>query len=421
MAIVLDATEAAIRRGIKTVGIGKKGSQPLGRNLAREIAADFKAGKVAPAEAGAFFAGLFFKGITAEEEILDSVFPVGGTLKNSPLLVKTLCADAPDFVQEICLRLLQGQTLDKATAHRLGRFLFADIPGDGARGLIASALRVRYETDQEYEGLLAAMNETITPAFRRLVPTGEPSLQIAEPFDGNDHSYLTTPLLARYAQSLGFRTVHLVGRNSGPKLIYNLLDVADALAVPYAQGNTDLEGQSSGYGFFIRQQDLSPAVDRWVELRRQTIKRPFLATLEKFLNPVGARIIMTSAFHPPYGEKMLTISERAGFPGVIVVRNGMEGGIGFPLLRSAKILLSARQRNGTYLRYEIDFNAAEFLGVKVDVEEKRGHLSAQENAQFIKRYLDTSSSGDQLFDLRVKATCEGLRRALAWLEKNIQD
>ena len=197
-------------------------------------------------------------------------------------------------------------------------------------------------------------------------------------------------------------------------MVYNLLDVADALAVPYARGNADLGNLKPEYGWFIRQKDLSPAVDRWVDIRRQTIKRPFLATLEKFLNPATASIVVTSAFHPPYGEKMRTVSERAGFAGVVVVRNGMEGGLGFPLLRSAKILLSARQKDGSYLRHEMDFDA----GVKIEVEEKRERLLASENARLIEQYARAGSSGDKHFDLRTRATCAGLHQALEWLKRS---
>src|SRR3989338_2363192 len=173
MAIVLDIREDAIRRGIRTVGVGKKGSKSLSGPLAQEITEDLKAGKVTPASAGAFFAGLFYKGITPEEEVLEQIFPVPGVLKDPRLLVKALASDAPDFVQDICLRLLSDQTLDKNTAYRLGQFLLSDASGDGARGLIASLLRVRYETYDEYEGLLTAINETIVPPFRAPVPSGD--------------------------------------------------------------------------------------------------------------------------------------------------------------------------------------------------------------------------------------------------------
>jgi anthranilate phosphoribosyltransferase len=166
---------------------------------------------------------------------------------------------------------------------------------------------------------------------------------------------------------------------------------------------------------------LSPAVDRWVDLRRQTIKRPFMATLEKFLNPVGARIIATSAFHPPYGEKMMTISERAGYPGIIVIRNGIEGSLAFPLKREVRILCSARQQDGSYRRHEIVFEAEKFLGTVVETEEKLESPKAVDNARLIEEYVSKGSTENRHFDLRVKATCEGFRQAVGWIENNGQD
>src|SRR5262249_25536944 len=159
---------------------------------------------------------------------------------------------------------------------------------------------------------------------------------------------------------------------------------------------------------------LAPALDRWVDIRRQIIKRPFLSTLEKFIKPCPAGIIAASAFHPPYGEKMLTIAERAGFPAAIVVRNGIEGSMAFALKRPVKSLLSGRQNDGTFRRHELTYDA-QILGPMPAVEEQRAVMSAEENAALIKEYCRSGSSGDQWFDLRAKATCEGFRLAIGWL------
>lgn len=419
MAIILDPKEPAIRRGIKTVGVGKKGSQAMDAALTAEVLADLKAGRATPAAIGAFLAGLLTKGLEPQEMLIAQAFP-DGALQDPQKIVEAIASDAPVFVQWICVQLLSGHTLDRATACELGRFLFSDQPGDGARGLVASLLRVRYETDDEYEGLWQAIQETIQPNFRTSTPDGEPIVQMAEPFDGNDHSYLITPIVAGFIQAQGYRVVNMIGRNSGPKLVFNLHDIMKFLPdTQYCLANQDLAKPLSATGYYIRQVDISPALDRWVGIRHQTIKRPFLATLEKFIKPVDARIVITSAFHPPYGEKMTTISERAGFPGVMVIRNGIEGSIAFPLKRPAKILLSARQENGTYIRHEINMDVESFLGITPAMEERREQLTAQENTRLIQSYLDQGTSHDEWFDLRVKATCEGVRQGLEWLERNI--
>ncbi len=419
MALILDPNEAAIRRGIKTVGVGKKGSKAMDAQLTADVLADLKAKRATPAAIGAFVAGLIAKGVEPHEVVLEEVFG-NGTLSDPTLLVNTIAADAPEFVRWICVQLLTGHTLDKQTAKELGQFLFSTEPGDGARGLVASLLRVRYETDDEYEGLWQAIQETLLPAFQQPTPEGEPIVQIAEPFDGNDHSYLITPIIGSFIQSLGYRAVHMIGRNSGPKLVFNLFDVMKHLpTTTYAQSNADLAQPLSPMGWFVRQADLSHALDRWVDLRHQTIKRPFLATLEKFVKPLDARIIITSAFHPPYGVKMTTISERAGFAGIIVVRNGIEGSVGFPLKRPVKMLLSARQEDGQYKRHDIELDPQEHLTQVPELEETREQLNARDNAQLIQAYLEQGQSQDRWFDNRVHFTCTGLKIAIEWLERNI--
>ena len=115
--------ESAINRGIKTVGIGKKGSKHLSPELAKEILAQLRTDKIPPAAKGAFFAGLINKGVAPEEKILEKAF-APGIFTDSNRLVEFLSKDAPEFVQKICTQILNQQTLDRQTAYQLGKFLF---------------------------------------------------------------------------------------------------------------------------------------------------------------------------------------------------------------------------------------------------------------------------------------------------------
>jgi len=409
MAIVLDPNEPAINRGIKTVGIGKKGSKALSPELALEIVKELKLGKISQAAQGALYAGLTAKGIEPQEKVLEEALV--GILKESP-----------EFVQWVCAQLEQGHSLDRQTAFDLGKFLFSDEPGDAARGWIASFLRVRYETDEEYEGLLGAMEETIGPAFKTPIPNGDPIIQFAEPFDGVDHSYMITPVIGYKLQAEGYRVVHQVGRNSGPKFDMNMWDIAQALGQKAAVSNADLASAKPAYGWFFHQSIMSKALDRWVNLRHQIIKRPFLATLERFVNPIKADILIASAFHPPYGDKMLTIAERAGFKNIIIVRNGIEGTIAFPLLREVKLLIATQQKDGSYKRHELIIENAAL----VDTEEMVIKPKASDNAKLITSYVqkgkantDQGTGNSIHFDLRVQSTCNGLNQALSWMKESI--
>lgn len=418
MIISTQTTEPAINRGIKLVGIGKKGSKPLNSPLIKEIVADLKAGKIDPAAKGAFFAGLILKGVTEEELELEEALSAGVLHRTSHReLVESLSPEAPEFSKNISTRILEGHHLDKETAYRLGEFLFSQEPGDCIRGLVASALRVRYETPDEYEGLLTAVQETIEPAFCQETPTGDPIIQLAEPFDGVDHSYLITPLLAEFLQHKGYRVVSLVGRNSGPKEGNNLYDLAKALQGTFARGSSDLGPPKPTFGWFVDQKDLSNALDRWVDIRRKIIKRPFLSTLEKFVNPFRAKIVITSAFHPPYTEKMITIAERAGFPAAIVVRNGLEGTLAFALKRAVKMMCSTREKEGYYNRIEAEFDPQKHLKIEVETEEKLEQPSLAENVRLIQEFQEKGKTTNQLFDQRVAVTIKGISQAIDYFKK----
>ncbi len=410
--------DTPIRLGIKTVGVGKRGSKALSPELAQAILSDLQTEKILPVEKGAFFAGLFLKGITPPEKILESALPAG-TLQSARNLAQFLAHDVPESIQMICQELLDGKELPLSKALELGRFLFSDLPGDGARGLVATALRVRYETSEEYEGLRLSIQETIERGFRIPTPPGFPIIQLAEPFDGVDQSYLLTPLMAQHLIAHRYRVISLVGRNSGPKSGYNLLDLSSALKGHFPLNNTEITDTQPAFGYFLHQAFLSRPLDHWVNLRRQIIKRPFLATLERFLNPAGARILFTSAFHPPFTEKMITIAERAGFPGAVVIRNGLEGSLAFPLLRPVKIMCSARCQDGTYRRHEFEFDPQALLGHDIHVEEKLSYPDLEENVRLIKVHAHKGRTHNRHFDLRIKATLLGIDQALEWLNKNI--
>lgn len=414
----IQSNDTAITRGIKAVAIGKRGSKPLSAEFVAEIIDELKTGSVPAIARGAFFGALKMKGITEEEQKLGVIFPPN-TLNDPELLTNALAPDAPDFVKMFCTGLLHGTTLTVEDAERLGDFLFSNQPGEGARGLVASILRVRYETPDEYEGLLNSMHKTIEEPFQAPVPKGAPIIQLAEPFDGVDHSNLITPLTAQFVQRLNYRVVSLVGRNSGPKYGNNLLDLARSLRGNFLVNSNGLSDEAPTFGWYLNQQNLSKPMDRWVERRQQIIKRPFLSTLERFLNPLNAHIIISSAFHPPYGEKMLTICERAGYSGSIIVRNGLEGTLSFPLMRAAKILCSARQEDGSYKREEIVIQPEDYLDHKIKVEERLDNPSLEKNKELIETYQRDGKTSYALFDSRIKVTCAGFKKAIEWVENNM--
>jgi anthranilate phosphoribosyltransferase len=354
------------------------------------------------------------KGPTEEELRLQEAFEPN-IFSKPEKLIEYIAPQAPGKIKEFCVRLMRQDILNKEEAYQLGEFLFSNKPGDGARGLVASILRVRYETDDEYEGLLKALKETFDPNFFQLRAHARNLIQIADPFDGVDQTNIITPLVADYLQTLNYSVVSMVGRSSGPKLVYNLYDIAMALNIKFLSKTEDLNVPNP-FGHYLNQADLSKPMDRWVDIRRQIIKRPFLATLERFVNPFQAEIMIASAFHAPYGEKMMTIAKRAGFPKIIIVRNGIEGSTAFPLKRPAKVLLSLRQKDGEYKSQEMTFDPEKFLTKTPDIEEKLERPDLKTNVELMTQYKREGKTQNPLFDERIKFTCYGLEQCLNWFK-----
>ncbi len=125
-----------------------------------------------------------------------------------------------------------------------------------------------------------------------------------------------------------------------------------------------------------------------------------------------------SAFHGVYGDKMGELAERAGFPGSIVVRNGVEGTIAFPLTRPAKILCSARQKDGQYIRHEILFDALAYLKIELANEEKLDNPSITINGALIQEYLASGQTTNSEYNYRIAATCAGIQQGIDWINHN---
>lgn len=406
--------DTALTDAIRSVGVGKHGSWDLKEDQISRVLIELKNG---PSELvrGAFFGSLIAKGPSSIEKSLESALEEG-VFSRPDRLSAILCDGAPLEIVEICAELIGGGELSYDRALRLGRFLFSDEKGEGARGLAAAILRVRYETDAEYAGILDAIAETILPAFASVDRPRLPIVQLAEPFDGVERSYLLTPLIARFLNQRGYTPVSLTGRSGGPKMQMNLEDLARSLGGVFLSPEKGFETSSPEWGYFLSQKDVSTALDAWVERRRLIVKRPFLATLERFVNPLAADLLIASAFHAPYAEKMAVIAEHAGFKAGIILRRGQEGTLSFSLNRPAEIVAFVRKPEGTR-RHAFSWNP-EGHGYPLEEDGRIESPQASDNADLIRKFVGTPTEIDPRMRKRMEVTLLGIGFALDWIEAN---
>lgn len=419
--MVLNAPAAStpLGRGIKHIGIGKYGSKPLTPELLTDCRAALLDPTAHPLQRGAFLGALLAKGMTPEEKTLEAVIGKGA-FDHPTFFINKICPDLPERLHPIAIKLVRGANLQVSEAEQLGDYLFGDGVCETFRGLAASIMRVRHETNEEYQGLMRAAERTYSPGFGPISCADRPLIQLAEPFDGVEHSYLITPLLGQFFQKRGYGAISLVGRSGGPKFTLNALDLYMNLGCQFLQSNHELDTPLQSFGWVLDQKALSPALNRWVDRRTVIIKRPFLATLEKVLNPCHARILVTSVFHITYQMKMAELAMLAGFDGVIVLKRGLEGSLAPSTSRSSGILCAVRTPKGHLFFQHFEGDAPAFSAFRTEAESEPEQPQASDNARLVRKFMANGHSDDTEFDNRVRFAHALYGRGLDWIEGQLQ-
>ena len=419
--MVLDtpATDTPLGRGIKHIGIGKYGSKPLPPDLLAECRTALTDPMTHPLQLGAFLGALLAKGPTAEEKTLEDVIGKGA-FDHPTFFINKVCPDLPGGLLPIATKLVRGANLQVTEAQQLGNFLFGEGKCETFRAMAASIMRVRHETNEEYHGLMRAAEETFSPGFGPISCADRPLLQLAEPFDGVENNYLITPLLAQFFQKRGYGAISLVGRSGGPKFTLNALDLYMHLGCQFLQSNHELDTPLEPHGWVLDQKALSPALNRWVDRRQLILKRPFLATLEKVLNPCHARVLVTSVFHITYQMKMAELAMLAGFDAVIVLKRGLEGSLAPSTSRATGILCAVRTPRGHLFYQHFEGDTPAFASFRTATETEYEQPLATDNARLVRQFMTDGHTLDPEFDNRVRFAHALYGRGLDWIEGQLR-
>ncbi|MGA0556958.1 anthranilate phosphoribosyltransferase [Larkinella sp. VNQ87] len=410
-----DSATTALARGIQHIGVGKQQNRSLPPALLDECREALQSGDAEPILVGSFLGALLTKGPTSEERSLETVYGKGA-FSNPAFFINKVCPDLPANLFPIATKLLKGHTLRPSEAHQLGNFLFLEDECETFKGMAASILRIRNESNDEYKGLYEAAMETITPGFRQLSCVDRPLVQLAEPFDGTDHTYLITPLLAHFFEQRGYGTLSVVSRTPGPKYTLNAHDLYLYLGCQMLQSNHEINTPPEPFGWVLDQKALSPALNRWVDRRRVMLKRPFLSTLERILNPCSARILVTSVFQVTAQMKMAELALMADFDAVIVLKRGLEGSLAPSTSRGSGILCAVRTARGHLFYQHFDSNLASFVGYRTESDDIVTNLQVSDNARLVRDFMQEGETGNDDFDNRARFMQALLSRGMDWIE-----
>ncbi|RMG44848.1 MAG: hypothetical protein D6719_01195 [Candidatus Dadabacteria bacterium] len=407
-----DALEI-IREALNISASGIKSSRDLSEKLVSQVIEALSGGKIPEFESAALLTALYLKKPSRGERTIFEFFSLN---PDDPVaLAEFLLENEPLQFKDSLIKLLGAGHITADEAYQAGSYLLSGSCGLRAAAAFPIALRMRHENRDELVGLYRAMHETLLRVNIKECPT--PLIQLAEPFDGTNHSPFITPYLANKFIEQGFNTIMVSSPSPGPKEAINLNRLLTELGASFSDINSPTPDQSFGYLFKL--ETLSPRLADWVLLRKRLVKRTFFAAVEKFLSPAKNRILITSVFHVPYGEKLVELAEAIALPAIIVSVGGLEGSLTLAGNKNSRLLAGVRTQVGSYKRFELSVSAA--ADKPLEPLKLQGRNILQQNRDIIGSLLSEGGSAplwiEKACAYSLKAYEEGINRVMEVIGK----
>lgn len=237
-----------------------------------------------------------------------------------------------------------------ATGPKMSKDLSREDARDGMELILASevdpvqsaifliALRMKRESEDENFGILEALRAHTHFG----VADVDDLIDIADPYDGFLRHLPAGPFLPALLAACGLPAVSHGCEQLGPKfgLTHHQILAAAGINVNLTPDNAAACVSDPHIGWaYVDLRFSSPALYDLTELRRLIVKRPCLATLEKFCGPIRARgknHLVVGYVHTAYEQLLPLIARHAGYNSALVVR-GVEGGVVAPLNAPSKL------------------------------------------------------------------------------------
>ncbi|WP_205719992.1 hypothetical protein [Fodinibius halophilus] len=239
-------------------------------------------------------------------------------------------------------KVLNSQDLSANEASSAITYLLDDKIPDYQKGVLLIGQRLKRETFLE--------NKTFLRTFREAIGIQEVDVpllvDLADPYDGYQRYPIYTPFVAALLASIGFPTYCHGLSEVAPKhgdTIHKVLELAGKN--PHKKSAAvakDIENESVGWGY-IDQRECFPTLHKQLGLRDKIVKRTFLATLEKLLQPLrtstGANYMVAGYVHSHYRQELANLLEPQKSLDKVFVVKGMEGSTQIDFRKDSKPVL----------------------------------------------------------------------------------
>jgi anthranilate phosphoribosyltransferase len=217
-------------------------------------------------------------------------------------------------------------------------------------------------------------------------------IDICDSYDGANRTRIFSPFIAALLASCGY-PAYLHGLDKvAPKqgvTAHQLLKYAGKNPLKSADAvKKDLENREVRWGY-IDQQVFFPELHAMKNMRKEMVKRPFLATFEKLLQPfrsAGGNYIVTGYTHPHYKDELVAQLKHQGQCQAALVLKGAEGATQLSLGKDTVYVLynGANVTDGTinpslYGLQNLEAKQNKSLTAKESAEEGLAALKGEKN------------------------------------------
>jgi len=248
---------------------------------------------------------------------------------------------------KILQKILKGKDLDRKEASVAMSYLLDKNIPDYQKGVFLIGERLKRESFEENYAFFQTMKGAIQPQKVNVSLL----VDLSDPYDGFVRYPIYTPFVASLLAALGISTYCHGAKKIAPKngeTIYRILDLAGKNPrKSITSVAEDLENEEVGWGY-LDQSVYFPALSDLSDLRQKIVKRPFLATLEKLLQPLrtdDVNWVITGYVHSHYKEELAKLLENEDSLERALIVKGMEGSSQLDFRRkSKKIVLNKGEK-----------------------------------------------------------------------------
>ena len=314
-----------LEEALAAKGIGPKGLKPLAADVLEGVVSEMRQGAPEPLVA-AFLMGfqVLEKNEIERACLLGAFDRIETTCSPSLAFLFKPLSHIPKIDAEFWIQVLvRGEELSKEACGELIPYLLDEAADDVYKVALLQGLRVKRETECENEYLLKALSDIAPRQHVNL----DQLVDLSFPYDGmtrnDDISLELVGLLSLMGQPC---VIHSV-KNLGPKYGSVILDKISPEVI--CDANRALLGLQHCGVAILDQAHVFPALHQLLPLRNAMKKRPFLATMEKMLQPLRAKrnIIVTGYVHSAYRESIPEMLHRVGFYEKVMLVKGLEGSV----------------------------------------------------------------------------------------------